>query len=104
MLHSIKTIGEGEERASHLIRTKEIESFSLCLGEVLRDIRNSEIKTTQENLAKKIGVTQKTISDAENGVSTATVYLLYRYCEEASLEPQEAIRRLDVTWKRVFKK
>ena len=95
MFRRIKSTEKGGIKSNSLRKTDEIHSFNYCLGEVLRDIRYNDIQLTQKELAEKIGVTQVTISKSENGNSTASVYLLYRYCDEAGLDPQEAIRRLN---------
>ena len=99
MFHSDNYTEEGDTKNNSLIKTDEIQSFSYCLGEVLRDIRKQKINATQGELGLRLGLTQKAISDAESGRTVASVYLFCKYCEEANIEPHDAIRKLDEAWK-----
>lgn len=78
-----------------MIKTPENETFALCLGEVLRNIRKDKIKLSQRQLGEKIGLSQQTISVSEAGKSMASVYLLYKYCEVAGIEPSQAINEVN---------
>ena len=76
--------------------TDETVEFRVALGEFLRELRIQDMGIkNQRELAKKIGVSQPTISGVESGKVYASVYILYRYFDLAGVDHQEGIARLD---------
>lgn len=76
--------------------TDETIEFRVALGEFLRELRIEDMGIkNQRELAKKIGVSQPTISHVESGNIYASVYILYKYFDLAGIDHQEGIARLD---------
>ena len=96
MFYTFTTSDKSFTKNMSLKKNEEISIFNVCLGELLREIRIKDMGIkNQRDLSRLIGISQPSISKAESGETTVTVYLLYKYCDLAGIDHKEAIVRLD---------
>lgn len=94
MFQAIKLAKKGDSKYVILKTTEENRSFRECTGEVLKNIRETYTNLSQEELGRRMGVSQTTIAGYEVGRQHIPLYALYRYCEVVGIEPQDAVRKL----------
>ncbi len=64
------------------------------LGTLLQE-RRTELKLTQDRLAKKAGLHRTHISLLERGERSPTASTLFRVCRELRIRPSEVFKRLE---------
>ncbi|WP_407426065.1 helix-turn-helix domain-containing protein [Treponema sp.] len=70
------------------ILQSEKESIPQLFGRNVKKYRN-ERKLTQEQLAERLGVSQKHLSIIETGIQFASAALIEKLCEELSVSPAD---------------
>ena len=76
-------------------KSKELEAFRIQLGVTLQALRKDKTNYNQEEMGKKVAMSQKGISDVESGKTLANGYMIYMYCKLCQTEPNELFEMLE---------